>query len=75
MYLGAGGEDAPDSPVIFSHVAPPIPESGQFTVEPVWGTGHCPVHHRTVRCARLVLVLSYLAILSYIIFLFSWSCL
>jgi hypothetical protein len=31
MYLGAGAEDSPDSPVIFSQVARPIPESNQFT--------------------------------------------
>jgi hypothetical protein len=30
---GAGTEDSPDSPVNFSHVARPIPESSQFTVE------------------------------------------
>jgi hypothetical protein len=53
--------------MIFSHVAPPIPESGQFAAEPAWGTGHCPVHHRTVWCARLVL---FLAVLSHI---FSYS--
>jgi hypothetical protein len=34
MYLGAGAEDSPDSPVIFSHIASPIPESGQFAAEP-----------------------------------------
>jgi hypothetical protein len=33
----------PYSPTIFSHVAPPIPESGQFAAEPAWGTRHCPV--------------------------------
>jgi hypothetical protein len=75
MYLGVGAEVSLDSPVIFSHVALPIPESGQFAAEPAWGTGHCPVHHRTVRCARLVLVLAVLAILSLVIFLFSWRCL
>jgi hypothetical protein len=47
--------------MIFSHVTPPIPESGQFAAEPAWGTGHCPVHHRTFRCARLVLVLAILS--------------
>jgi hypothetical protein len=25
--MGTGADDSPDSPVIFSHVAPPIPES------------------------------------------------
>jgi hypothetical protein len=71
MYLGAGAVDPPDSPVIFGHVAPLIFESGLFAVEPTWGTGHYPVHHRTVRCAKLVLVLAVLAILFSILFLFS----
>jgi hypothetical protein len=43
MYLGAGAEDSPDSPVNFSHVARPIPESSQFTVEQ-------PGAPDTVRC-------------------------
>jgi hypothetical protein len=73
--LGAGAEVSPDSPVNFSHVAPPIPESGQFTAEPAWGTGHCPVHHRTVRCARLVLVFGLLSHSFFNLFLFSWLCL
>jgi hypothetical protein len=51
MYLGMGVEDSPNSLVIFSHIAPPIPKSGQFAAEPAWGTRHCPVHHQTVRCA------------------------
>jgi hypothetical protein len=75
MYLGAGAEVSPDSPVNFSHVALRIPESDLFAAKPAWGTGHCPVHHRTVLCTRLVLVLAYLAIPSLIIFLFSWLCL
>jgi hypothetical protein len=29
--------------MIFSHVTPPIPESGQFTVELAWGTGQSGV--------------------------------
>jgi hypothetical protein len=51
--LGVGAEDSSDSPMIFSHAAPPIFESGQFVAGPAWGTGHCPVHHQIVRCARL----------------------
>jgi hypothetical protein len=74
MYLGVGAEDSPESPVIFSYVAPLIPESGQFTAEPVWGTGHCPVHHRTVWCARLVLVLAILSRIFFDVFFFSWLC-
>jgi hypothetical protein len=49
----------PDSPVNYSGVAPQIPEDSELegihpgapgTVR--WCTGHCPVAHRTVRCAR-----------------------
>jgi hypothetical protein len=28
------------------------PEGEEFEVDPPWCTGHCPVEHRTVRCAR-----------------------
>jgi hypothetical protein len=58
--------------VIFSHVALPILKNGQFAAEPAWGIGHCPVHHRKVRCARLVLVLAVLSRIfsdSFILFL------
>jgi hypothetical protein len=41
----------PDSPVNYSGAASRIPEGEQFGVG-VPGTGHCPVAHRTVRCAR-----------------------
>jgi hypothetical protein len=42
----------PDSPVNYSRTPPIFPESDLFTrVQP--GAGHCPVHHRTVRGARL----------------------
>jgi hypothetical protein len=50
----------PDSPVNYSHTPPSVPESGLFTGG--WPgapdtvrctTRHCPVCHRTVRCARL----------------------
>jgi hypothetical protein len=43
----------PDSPVNYSGVAPQIPEASKFRDDPPWCTGHCPVAHRTVRCARL----------------------
>jgi hypothetical protein len=49
----------PDSPVNYSGVAPRISEGEQFGVRVPgasdtvrWCTGHCPVAHRTVRCAR-----------------------
>jgi hypothetical protein len=44
---------SPDSPVCTGHVrwiiAEWIPEAGEFRVAFPWGTGHCPVVHRTVR--------------------------
>jgi hypothetical protein len=49
----------PNSPVNYSGAASRIPEGEQFGVgvpgalDTVrWCTGHCPVAHRTVRCAR-----------------------
>jgi hypothetical protein len=50
---------SPDSPVNYSRTPPIFPESGLFTGG--WPgasdtvrctTRHCPVHHRTVRCAK-----------------------
>jgi hypothetical protein len=59
----------------FSHVAPPIHESGLFAAEPAWAPD-------TVRCTTVLSgvlgwswFLAYLAIPSSIIFLFSWLCL
>jgi hypothetical protein len=43
----------PNSPVNFSGARPEKPEGGEFGVVRSWCTGHCPVAHRTVRCARL----------------------
>jgi hypothetical protein len=48
----------PDSPVNYSHVAHLFSRERLVDAVLAWGTGHCPVHHRTVRCARLVLVLA-----------------
>jgi hypothetical protein len=42
-----------DSPVNYSGACPRIPESGWLTSVRSWFTGHCPVAHRTVRCANL----------------------
>jgi hypothetical protein len=39
--------------VNYSGAAPGKPEAEEFEVDPPWCTGHCPVAHRTVRCARL----------------------
>jgi hypothetical protein len=43
---------APDSPVNYSGVALLKPEGGKFKLVRPWCTGHCPVAHRVVRCAR-----------------------
>jgi hypothetical protein len=42
----------PDGPVNYSRVRPEKPEGEEFRVYGPWCTGHCPVVHRTVRCAR-----------------------
>jgi hypothetical protein len=42
----------PDSPVNYSGARPQKPEGEEFEVDPPWRTGHCPVAHRTVWCAR-----------------------
>jgi hypothetical protein len=43
----------PDSPVNYSEAMPEKPEGEEFGVVRSWHTGHYPVAHRTVRCARL----------------------
>jgi hypothetical protein len=43
---------APDSPVSYSGVRLEKPEGEEFELDPPWCIGHCPVAHRTVRCAR-----------------------
>jgi hypothetical protein len=57
-YTGQSGA-TPDSPVNYSGAASQIPEGGKFRLELPgapdtvwWCTGHCPVAHRIVRCAR-----------------------
>jgi hypothetical protein len=42
----------PDSTVNYSGAALEKPESGEFGLVQSWCTGHCPVAHRTIRCAR-----------------------
>jgi hypothetical protein len=42
---------SPDSPVIFSRTPPSSPDRASFRT-PAWRTGHCPVHHQAVRCAK-----------------------
>jgi hypothetical protein len=51
-------DDSPDSPVhhrsvwwILAVRRRRVPRAA-FSRGPAWRTGHCPVHHRTVRCAR-----------------------
>ena len=43
---------APDSPVNYNRVCMQKPESGWLDSVRSWCIGHCPVAHRTVRCAR-----------------------
>jgi hypothetical protein len=43
---------APDSLVNYSGLRQQKPEGEEFEVDPPWCTGHCPVAHWTVRCAR-----------------------
>jgi hypothetical protein len=47
----------PDSPVNFSRTPPPNSRERPVDQKPAWRTGHCPVHHRTVRCTQTALSL------------------
>jgi hypothetical protein len=42
----------PDSPVNYSRTSPVKFPRAATSLEPAWRTGHCPVHHRTVRCSQ-----------------------
>ena len=42
----------PDSPVNFSRTPSANSRECRLQVKAAWRTGHCPVHHRTVRCPR-----------------------
>jgi hypothetical protein len=49
-----GQSGAPlDSPVNYSRTPPTNFREWPVRLSPAWRTGHCPVHHRTVRCAKL----------------------
>jgi hypothetical protein len=49
-----GQSGAPlDSPVNYSRTPPKFSREWPVRRRPAWRTGHCLVHHRTVRCARL----------------------
>jgi hypothetical protein len=61
LFLGAPDtvRCTPDSPVNYSGAPLDFPEGDEFDLESSgapdtvrWGTRHCPVAHRTVRCAR-----------------------
>jgi hypothetical protein len=43
----------PDSPVIFSRTLPTKSREQPVWPKPAWRTGHCLVHHRTVRCTQI----------------------
>jgi hypothetical protein len=43
----------PDSPVNYSRTSPDFSRERPVHRSSTWRTRHCPVHHRTVRCARL----------------------
>jgi hypothetical protein len=48
-----GQSGAPsDSPVIFSRTPPTKSRERPVRPKPAWRTGHCPMHHRTVRCTQ-----------------------
>ena len=42
----------PDSPVNYSRTPSANSRERPLQTEAAWRTGHCPVHHRTVRCPR-----------------------
>jgi hypothetical protein len=42
----------PDSPVNFSRTPPTNSRERPVDQTPAWRTGHCPVHHRTVRSTQ-----------------------
>jgi hypothetical protein len=43
---------SPDSPVNYSRTSPMNSQEWPVRQSPAWRTGHCPVHHRTVRCTH-----------------------
>jgi hypothetical protein len=42
----------PESPVNYIHTPPKFSRERPVRRKPVCTTGHCPVHHRTVRCTQ-----------------------
>jgi hypothetical protein len=60
----------PDSPVNFSRTPPTNSRERPVDQKPAWRTGHCPVHHRTVRCTQTALSLGcFSQVLSFFYFL------
>jgi hypothetical protein len=49
---------SPDSPVNYSRTPLITFPRAASSPEPAWHTGHCPVHHRTVRCTHTELTLA-----------------
>jgi hypothetical protein len=52
-WLTGQSSAPPDSPVNYSRTTPDFSRERPVHRSSAWRTGHCPVHHRTVRCARL----------------------
>jgi hypothetical protein len=50
--LAASAFGSPDSPLNFSRTSRSFSREQPVHRRPAWRTEHCPVHHRTVRCAR-----------------------
>jgi hypothetical protein len=52
-WLTGQSSAPPDSPMNYSRTPPKFSREWPVRRRPAWRTGHYPVHHRTVRCARL----------------------
>jgi hypothetical protein len=63
----------PDSPVNYSRTSPDFSRERPVHQSSAWRTGQCPMHHRTVRCARLSWVLAVHSQAFFISFLFFFS--
>jgi hypothetical protein len=57
-WLTGQSSAPPDSPMNYSRTPPNFSRERPVHRSLVWYTGHCLVHHRTVRCARLSRVLA-----------------
>jgi hypothetical protein len=52
-WLTGQSSAPPDSLVNYRCTSPKFSREWLVRLRPAWRAGHCPVHHRTVRCARL----------------------